>query len=134
MSVWDELTAEQYAVMINAIEDAYLNGVIYEHKLRVHGQRTAGGLAAPPISEDTVRSLIPRFTEVVADLLARGWIEIREPYNAVWDEAAPLIDAEIAATLADPKTWVWDTNGDNRMVMLMTTDRWDQLFDPQTAG
>jgi hypothetical protein len=120
--------------MINAIEEAYLNGVIYEYNLRVHGQRSAGGAAAPPISEDTVRSLVPRFIEVVVDLLARGWIEIREPYNAVWDEAAPLTDVEIAAALADPKTWVWGTNGDNRMVMLMTTDRWDQLFDPQTAG
>lgn len=134
VSVWDELTPEQYAVMINAIEEAYLNGVIYEYNLRVNGQRIGDALVAPPISEDSVRSMIPRFTEVVADLLAKGWIEIREPYNAVWDDAAPLTDAEIAATLADPKTWIWDTNGDNRMVMLMTTDRWDQQFNAQAAG
>ena len=78
MSVWDELTPAQYAVMINAIEHAYLNGVIYEYNLRVNGQRIGHPLIAPPISDDDVRSLIPRFAEVVADLLAKGWIEIRE--------------------------------------------------------
>lgn len=81
-----------------------------------------------------MRSLIRRFTEVVADLLAKGWIEIREPRNGVWNDAAPLTYAEIAAILADPKTWIWDANGDNRMVMLMTTAFWDQFFDPRTAG
>jgi hypothetical protein len=106
VSVWDELTPEQYAVMLNAIEEAYLNGVIYEYNLRVTGQRIGDALVASPISEDTVRSLIPRFAEVVADLLAKGWIEIREPHNGVWDDAASLTDAEIAATVADPKTWI----------------------------
>ena len=120
--------------MLNAIEEAYLNGVIYDYNRRVNGQRIGETLVASPISEDTVRSLIPRFTEVVADLLTKGWIEIREPHNGVSDDAASLTEPEIAATLADPKTWIWDTNGDNRMVMLMTTDRWDQLLGPQTAG
>ena len=86
VNVWDELTPEQYAVMINAIEEAYLNGVVYAYNLRVNGKRQAGALIAPPTSEDEVRSLIPRFAVVVADLIAR------------------------------------------RMVMLMTTDRWDELF------
>ena len=134
MSVWDELTPAQYAVMINAIEHAYLNGVIYEYNLRVNGQRIGHALIAPPISDDDVRSLIPRFAEVVADLLAKGWIEIREPYNGVWNEATSLTQTEIAAILADPKTWTWDVNGDNRMVMLMTTNRWGQLFKAQAAS
>jgi hypothetical protein len=134
VSIWDELTPEQYAVMLNGIEEAYLNGVIYDYNVRVTGQRIGDALVASPISEDSVMSLIPRFTAVVVDLLAKGWIEIREPHNGVWNDAAPLTEPEIAAILADPKTWIWDTNGDNRMVMLMTTDRWDQLLDPRTAG
>ncbi|GIH21681.1 hypothetical protein [Rugosimonospora africana] len=128
MGVWDELTAEQYTVMINAVEEAYLNGVVYEYNRRVNGQVKVGDvLVARPISEDTVRSLIPRFAGVVADLLAMGWIEIREPHNGVWDEAAVMTEAEIASALADPDTWISHVDGDNRMVMLMTTDRWDQL-------
>ena len=81
-----------------------------------------------------MRSLIPRFVEVVADLLAKGWIEIREPHNGVWSDGAPLTDTEIAATLADHKTWIWDIDGDNRMVMVMKTDRWDQLLHRHTAS
>ncbi len=134
MRVWDELTPAQYAVMINAIEQAYLNGVIYEYNLRVNGQRIGHALIAPPISDDEVRPLIPRFAEAVVDLLAKGWIEIRERYNGVWNEATSLTQTEIAAILADPKAWTWDVNGHNRMIMVMTTDRWDQLFNPQTAS
>jgi hypothetical protein len=59
-------------VMINAIVEAYLNGVIYEYNFRVHGQRIADPLVAPPISEDNVRSLILRFTEVVAELCSHA--------------------------------------------------------------
>jgi hypothetical protein len=129
MSVWDELTPEQYAVMINAVEEAYLNGVIYEYNLRVHGRRTGNALVAPPISEEAVRSLIPRFADVVADLIARDWIEIREPHNGVWHSAAPMSDAEVAAGLADPDTWIWHTDGDNRMVMIVTTGSWDKPFN-----
>jgi hypothetical protein len=134
VSIWDELTPEQYAVMILAYEEAYLNGVIYEYNLRVTGQHIGDALVASPISEDGARSLIPRFTEDVADLLAKRWIEIREPHDGAWNDAAPLTDAEVAATLADPKSWIWDINGDNRMVMLMRTDRWHQLLDRHTAG
>lgn len=129
VNVWGELAPEQYAVMVNAIEEAYLNGVIYEYNLRVNGQRQAGALVAPPISEDEVRSLIPRFAAVVADLIAKGWIEIREPHNGCWDDAAPMTQVQVAHTLADPDTWIWDSEGGRRMVMLMATDRWDQLLN-----
>jgi hypothetical protein len=114
--------------MINAVEEAYLNGVIYEYNMRVNGQRIDNALVAPPISEAEIRSLIPRFTVVVADLIAKGWIEIREPRTDDWDDAEPITDAQITATLADPDTWIWDINGGRRMVMLMTTTRWDELF------
>lgn len=43
VSVWDELTPEQYAVMTNAIEEAYLNCVIYDHNLYANGRRVGGG-------------------------------------------------------------------------------------------
>jgi hypothetical protein len=120
--------------MLDALEEGWLNRVIYDYNFRVNGRRIGDVLVASPISEADVRSLIPRFIDVVTDLLAKGWLEIREPDNAVWDDAAPLTDAEIAAALADPKTWIWNTHGDNRMIMLMTTDRWDELVDPPRAS
>lgn len=128
MSVWDELTPEQYAVLIGAIEEVYLNAVIYEHNFQVHRVVTDGAVVAPPISEAEVRSLIPHFAQVVTDLIERDWIEIREPHDGVWDNGVPMTAEQVAATLADPDTWIWDEDGGRRMVMLMTTDRWDALF------
>jgi hypothetical protein len=34
--MWDELTLEQYAVMVNAYEEAYLNNVMDEYGARLH--------------------------------------------------------------------------------------------------
>jgi hypothetical protein len=65
---------------------------------------------------------------VVLDMIERGLIEIREPPDAVWDNAVPLTKAEVDATLADPRTWLWSAEGDNRMVMTMTTDYADRLI------
>ncbi|GAB3842848.1 hypothetical protein GCM10027610_054290 [Dactylosporangium cerinum] len=81
--MWDELTPEQCAVMTLATEETYLNGVIYCHNFLVHRVTTDGAAIAPPISEAAVRSLIPHFAQVVADLMERNWIEIREPYDGV---------------------------------------------------
>jgi hypothetical protein len=114
--------------MINALEEAYLNGVAYDYNFQVHRVVTDGAVTAPPISEAEVRSLIPRFAQVVADLIERDWIEIREPHDGVWNNAAPMTAEQIAATLTDPDTWIWNEDGGRRMVMLMTTDRWDALF------
>lgn len=127
MSVWDELTPEQYAVMIGAVEEAYLNDVIYEYNLRVNGVKDGNAVVAPPISEVTVRSLIPRFAGMVEGLINLGWVEIRESADGVWDHAAPITAEQIASTLVDPDTWIWDEHGGRRMVMLLTTDRWDAL-------
>jgi hypothetical protein len=114
--------------MINAMEQAYLNCVIYEYNARVNGYRFGNALVASAISADEVRSLVPRFAEVVADLIARNWIEIREPYSGVWDDATALTETEIAETLADPRCWISDPEGDHRMVMLMPTYQWRQLL------
>jgi hypothetical protein len=79
------------------------------------------------MSEQEIRSLIPQFAEVVADLIVRGWIEIREPWMP-WDEAPVMTTSEITQTLADPDTWIWDEQGGRRMVGLMPTERWNSLI------
>ncbi|MFD0598904.1 hypothetical protein ACFQZ4_46870 [Catellatospora coxensis] len=127
MDVWQELTAEQYAVMVNATEEAYLSGVIYDHNFHTNAVPTGTGLVAPPISEEMVRFLIPRFADVVADLIERGWIEIREPHDGEWNSAGPMTDEEVAAALADPDTWLWHEQRANRLIMLMTTSTWDDM-------
>lgn len=121
----DEMTREERAVMIAAIEEGYLNGVIGDFL----GHAAHGG-AAWTFSSDTsaIRALVPQFTAIVRDLIERGLIEIREPTDGDWDHASSLTTAEIDAALADPRTWTWSADGGNRMVMTMTTDYADQLI------
>ncbi|WP_027341422.1 hypothetical protein [Hamadaea tsunoensis] len=128
MDLWHELTPQQYAVMVNAVEEACLNQVIYEFHARRFWRANGGvtSVAPPPMTEEELRSLIPQFAEVVADLIARGWIEIREPWMP-WDDSPTMTAQEIAQTLGDPDTWICDEQGGRRMVGLMTTVRWDSL-------
>ncbi|WP_166388788.1 hypothetical protein [Catellatospora methionotrophica] len=120
MSVWDELTVEQCAVMITALEEGYLRSVIFEYDVRTN--------AAPTLTDDAACALIPCFEEVVADLVERDWIELREPdAGQTWDTASPLTAAEIRA-LHDPDAWVWTNDESARAIWLLTTDRWDALF------
>jgi len=128
VSVWDELTPEQYAVMINATEEAYLNCVIYDYNLRVNGTQDVDAVVAPPISEQEVRSLIPRFTAVVTDLLARGWIEVYTPGGS-WEDSEPMTPAQLTEVLGDPDSWITYPDRDNQMVMVVTSDGWDRLVD-----
>lgn len=61
-------------------------------------------------------------------MIERALIEIREPLDGDWDSAPSLTPAEISAILDDPRTWVWSADGNNRMVMLMTTGYADKSY------
>jgi hypothetical protein len=125
VTLWDELSAEEARVMLNALEEAYLNGVIGD----LLGHAEHGG-AVWMFSNDVkaIRGLIPRFVAVVMDMIRRDLIEIREPFDGVWDNAPPMTEAEIRKALADPDTWIWTEGEAKRMVMLMTTDSADRLL------
>ncbi|BCJ30112.1 hypothetical protein [Actinocatenispora sera] len=125
MSIWDDLTREEQVVMTTALEECYLNGVIGDYL----GHAESGG-AVWIFGNDVeaIEALIPRFAEVVRGMIRRDLIEIREPMDAVWDHAPAMTTAEIEATLADRRTWIWGDGDDTRMVMLMTTDLADRLL------
>ncbi|EWM15502.1 hypothetical protein [Kutzneria sp. 744] len=125
MSFWEELGPEEYWVMINTIEEAYLNGVISD--FLGHSER-GGTVWIPGADEEAIRALIPRFRRVVRDLIDRDLVEIREPCNAIFDEAPELDDHEVDEVLADPGTWVRAHGSVNRMVMLMPTARADRMI------
>jgi hypothetical protein len=125
VSIWDEMTPEERAVMTTAIEEGYLNGVIGDFL----GHAEHGGAVWISGSDiGTIRVLVPQFTAIVRDMIARGLIEVREPLDGTWDSAPPLTTAEVDAVLADLRTWLWSHDGDNRMVMVMTTDYADRLI------
>jgi hypothetical protein len=132
--LWDELSPEGCRVMINALEEAYLNGVIGDFL----GHAEQGGAVWMFSNDpDAIRALIPRFAEVVLDMIERDLIEIREPFDGVWDHAPPMSGEDIREALADPDTWIWTDGAAKRMVMLMTTDHADVLLGrnlPPSAG
>lgn len=128
--MWDELTSEQYTVMINAYEEAYLNNVLDDYAARSRREQTNDPTASSDLDDEARRGLVPRFAQVVADMIDRDWIEIREPVTGRWDDAEPMSPEEIRQTLQDETAWLVDTeNYSHRMVMLMTTDHWDRLAD-----
>jgi hypothetical protein len=123
--IWEQLSPEERCVLLNAVEEAYLNGVIADFL----GQARRGG-AVWLFSNDeaAIRALIPKFARVVAEMIRRGLVEIREPHDAVWDHAPVMTEAQISEALDDPDTWVWVGGEAKRMVMLMTTEHADQLI------
>lgn len=125
MSFWEELGPEEYWVMINTFEEAYLNGVISD--FLGHSER-CGAVWIPSTDEEAIKELIPRFRQVVRDLIDRDLVEIREPCNAIWDDAPSLDDWEIDDVLADQGTWLRAHGSVNRMVMLMPTPRAGRLI------
>jgi hypothetical protein len=135
VTLWNDLSPEGYRVMINAIEEGYLNEVIGDFLGHAeHG----GAVWMSSIDPDAIRALIPRFATVVLDMIERDLIEIREPLDGVWDHAPPMTSEEIHEALADPDTWIWTEGEAKRMVMLMTTDHADTLLGrnlpPPSAG
>jgi hypothetical protein len=127
VTVWDDVTLEQYAVMIGAVEESYLNIVMDEYGMRLRWAKTGDCRLPSNLTDDAKRQLIPHFVTVVADLIDRGWIEIREPFTDRWDDAAPMSPAQQETALHDPAAWIVTVDGTHRMVMLMSTDEWVRL-------
>ncbi|MER7281115.1 hypothetical protein ABT369_42445 [Dactylosporangium sp. NPDC000244] len=127
--MWDQLTVEQYAVMRNAYDEAYLNNVMDEYGARLQRAKTGDPSRSSNLDDDAKRRLIPHFANVVADMIDRDWIEIREPVTGRWDDAEPMTPSQLHDALHDPASWVTTLDGTHRMVMLMRTDEWDRLLE-----
>ncbi|BCB74470.1 hypothetical protein GCM10022251_73930 [Phytohabitans flavus] len=130
MTIWDELTLEQYAVMIAAIEEAYLVDVMDEYGMRLQWAKTGDRGRSSNLDDDAKRRLVPHFATVVADMVTRNWIEVREPNSGNGDDAEPMTPAQLHDALHDPTSWLGTLDSTHRMVMLMRTDEWDHF----TAG
>jgi hypothetical protein len=127
VTVWDELTLEQYAVMITAVEEAYLVNVMDEYAMRLQRAKTGDRTRSSNLDDDAKRRLIPRFAAVVADMIDRDWIEMREPWTGNGGDAEPMTPAQPHDALHDSASWLGTLDGTHRMVMLMRTDEWDRL-------
>jgi hypothetical protein len=127
VSLWDELTLEQYAVLVSAYDEAYLNNVMDEYGMRPQWAKTRDIRGMSNLDDDGTRRLIPHFAAVVLDMIERDWIQIKEQSNGDWDDWPAMTDAQLRATLDDPATWITRLDGEHRMIMLLTSDHWDEV-------
>lgn len=122
MGVWDELTLEQTAVMISAVEESFLVSVMDEWRARQRWAATGSTLTPSDLDDQARRKLIPQFTDIVLGLVDRGWLQISEPAHG----RNPLSGTDLRDALADPASWILDLDGNHRVLELMTTDQWHQ--------
>src|SRR5690349_17242717 len=101
MSAWDELTPEQYAVMLTAHEEAFVIHVMDGWRARVRWAETGTTRTPSDLDDEAKRRLIPRFTEVITDLVARGWLEVIDHEHP----EHPMSNGELEIALADPACW-----------------------------
>ncbi|BCJ63027.1 hypothetical protein [Polymorphospora rubra] len=128
MHVWDELTLEQFAVMVTAVEEAYLNNVIDEYGARLEWAKTRDTTIPSKLDAAAKRQLIPHFASVVLNLIERGWIELtEEPTLDRRHDAEPISGASLHDTLHDPASWMETPDGRRRMVTLTQTEAWELL-------
>jgi hypothetical protein len=121
MDSWDDFAGEEQSVMITARDGGWLNEIIAFYLMRPGRTRA---IWFPSRDVEAIRALIPRFTHIVKDMVERDLIDIREPgEEESWDSVSSFTGAELDRVLADPKTWIWSEDGDNRMVILSPTDR-----------
>jgi hypothetical protein len=122
MGVWDELTLEQQAVMVNAVEEAFLVSVMDSWRARQRWAETGSTQTPSDLDDEAKRQLIPRFTDVVIDLIDRDWLRITEPQRS----PQPLTGSDLRDALADTASWIADYDDyTHRILELGTTDRWD---------
>jgi len=124
VSLWDEFGAEERVIMNNALEEAWLSGVIGDF---LGHAEASGANWIFNMDEDAVRPLIPRFAAVTRDMIRRDLIELipTDRYDD-WPNHVPMTEAEVDAALADPETWI--SNDATGPIILMTTDHADQLL------
>jgi hypothetical protein len=122
MGLWDELSLEQTVVMINAFEESFLVCVMDEWRARQRWAETGSTQTPSDLDDEAKRQLIPRFTDIILNLVDRDWLQISEPVHG----ADPLTGGDLRDALADPASWISDLEGNHRMLELMTTDHWDQ--------
>lgn len=125
VTAWSQLTPEQRAVMVNAVEESFLVNVLDEWRARALWADTGSTLTSSDLDDAAQRQLIPRFALVVADLITRGWIELSELQGGT-AEPVPLSGRALRAVLNDPDSWVRRSDLRHRLIELITTDRWDQ--------
>jgi hypothetical protein len=131
MSLRKPLSLEQYAVMIVAEEEGYLYNVLDEYGMRLRWAKSADTRLPSDLDDDDKLALVPRFGEVLDDLVGRGWIEVYEPSAVGVNGYALVLEHRRREILSDPSNWIRRDGEDVAMIQLVTTDAWQAMARPE---
>jgi hypothetical protein len=132
--MWEELSAEEQRLLLNAWEEGYLFGVIGDFLGHAeHG----GAMWVGSQDKEAITGLIPRFREVVTSMVERGLVEVRDTPTGDADDGVPLGGAELQAALEDPDVWMYREDR-VRMLALTLTEAglacWRSQADAGSSG
>jgi hypothetical protein len=121
---WPALTDEQYAIIITAEEEAAVNDILDEFRARQRWAETGSKLTPSDLDIDAKRALIPHFSQVLADMVARDWIDLFRGFATIG--SVKLTPDEAIAAINDPRSWIGELD-DTQLVGLTTGDEWDRV-------
>lgn len=115
--------------MLAAVDEGYLIHVMNAWRAPQVWAETGSTRNGSDLDDDARRGLVEKFAHVVAGLVERGWLELREPEDA----PEPLTGDALHEALSDPASWIYSYDLDHRMVSLMTSGTWDRLIATETS-
>jgi hypothetical protein len=68
--------------------------------------------------------MIPHFARVLADMVARGWVDLFRGYPT--KGSVKLTADEVTAVINEPTSWIGELD-DWEIIGLATGDEWDRL-------
>jgi hypothetical protein len=122
---WSTLTPEEYAVMITAQEEGQLIHVLDAWRARTRWAETGTTSTPSDLTDDMKRELFPIFEPIVADLVDRGLLMVKE-YMEDQDRFEVHAGERLRVALRDPACWIWRMDMCFRFLKLTTTDAWER--------
>jgi hypothetical protein len=111
--------------MITAHEEGQLIHVLDAWRARIRWAETGTTLTPSDLTDDMKRELLPTFAPIVAYLVGRGVLMVKE-YVEDQDRFEVLAGERLRVALRDPACWIWRMDMCFRFLKLTTTDAWER--------
>jgi hypothetical protein len=115
---WEDLTAEQRCVLLNAVEESYLFSVLME--------------CAPGPDWPDRMPRVPHLAQIVQDFIDQGLVALYRDADEVGQPPVDIPADQARAILADPANW-WSPDG-VRPIALAPTDEGLAVYTGAPAG
>lgn len=111
-------------MIMTAYEEAAMVHIMDEFRARQRWAETGTTETPSDLDIDAKRAMIPHFAEVLADMVARGWVDLFRGYPTTG--SVKLTADEVTAIINEPTSWISELD-DWEIIGLATGDEWDRL-------